>query len=110
VAGIYHAHTYTHTHTHTRAHTQTHTHTHTQSLLPSLTHSHHTSVIQTEVEDGHTRTIRAIAWSPAGDKIATASFDGTCIIWTFNKKVPNYPSPRRSSHYSVPYLAAIRTP
>ena len=34
------------------------------------------------LEDAHDRTVRAAAWSPGDDKLATASFDGTCVVWS----------------------------
>eukprot|EP00961_Rhodomonas_salina_P148195 1995217-Rhodomonas_salina.1 len=37
---------------------------------------------QAILEDAHDRTVRALAWSPGEDRIATASFDGTCVVWT----------------------------
>ncbi|KAK7062561.1 Cytosolic iron-sulfur protein assembly protein [Paramarasmius palmivorus] len=37
----------------------------------------HTSTIPT----GHTKTVRAVAWSPSGQVLATASFDSNIGIW-----------------------------
>ncbi len=34
------------------------------------------------LEDAHDRTIRAVAWSPGDTRLATASFDGTCVVWS----------------------------
>ena len=33
------------------------------------------------LEDGQSRTIRCCEWSPDGRMIASASFDGTIVIW-----------------------------
>ena len=33
------------------------------------------------LEDGQSRTIRCCEWSPFGDMIASASFDGTVLVW-----------------------------
>lgn len=38
----------------------------------------HTTTIPT----GHTKTVRAIAWSPSGKTLATASFDANIGIWS----------------------------
>jgi hypothetical protein len=39
-------------------------------------------VCESILEDAHDRTVRAAAWSPGDDKLATASFDGTCVVWS----------------------------
>ncbi len=44
--------------------------------MPGNLHDH-----QAILEDAHDRTIRAVAWAPGEDRLATASFDGTCVVW-----------------------------
>ncbi|KAI0071536.1 WD40 repeat-like protein, partial [Panus rudis PR-1116 ss-1] len=48
----------------------------TSSDTPALTFSHTTTI-----PTGHTKTVRAIAWSPSGKTLATASFDANIGIW-----------------------------
>lgn len=33
------------------------------------------------LEEGHMRAIRCVEWSTCGSLLATASFDGTVVIW-----------------------------
>lgn len=40
-------------------------------------------LIQTNIRDKHTKSIRALAWSRSGSHLASASFDGTVIIWAY---------------------------
>lgn len=35
----------------------------------------------TILEDAHTKTIRSVNWSPGGDSLVTASFDGSTVVW-----------------------------
>ncbi|WP_435108577.1 nSTAND1 domain-containing NTPase [Nocardiopsis synnemataformans] len=46
------------------------------ALLSALAHSHCSAVLT-----GHTDTVRNLAWSPDGTRIATASRDGTARLW-----------------------------
>ncbi|WP_017608537.1 nSTAND1 domain-containing NTPase [Nocardiopsis xinjiangensis] len=46
------------------------------ALLSALAHSHCSAVL-----NGHTDTVRNLAWSPDGTRIATASRDGTARLW-----------------------------
>ncbi|CAL1708905.1 unnamed protein product [Somion occarium] len=46
------------------------------SSSPLLKFSHTTTI-----PTGHTKTVRAIAWSPSGKTLATASFDANIGIW-----------------------------
>ncbi|KAH8101851.1 WD40 repeat-like protein [Cristinia sonorae] len=46
------------------------------SSSESLTFSHTTTI-----PTGHTKTVRSVAWSPAGTTLATASFDSNIGIW-----------------------------
>ncbi|KZT10297.1 WD40 repeat-like protein [Laetiporus sulphureus 93-53] len=46
------------------------------STQPAVTFSHTTTI-----PTGHTKTVRAIAWSPSGRSLATASFDSNIGIW-----------------------------
>ena len=45
-----------------------------------------TIICITTLEDAHTRTIRSCEFSPDDELIASASFDGTVIIWENNSK------------------------
>jgi cytosolic iron-sulfur protein assembly protein CIAO1 len=35
----------------------------------------------TTIATGHTKTVRALAWTPSGGTLATASFDSNIGIW-----------------------------
>ncbi|CDW87183.1 probable cytosolic iron-sulfur protein assembly protein ciao1 [Stylonychia lemnae] len=38
-------------------------------------------IFQCQLSDGHKRTIRNLSWNPAGNMLASASFDGTAGVW-----------------------------
>jgi len=46
------------------------------SEQPTLEFSHVSTIVT-----GHEKTVRAIAWSPSGRSLATASFDSNIAIW-----------------------------
>ena len=48
----------------------------------------HTTTIPT----GHTKTVRAVAWSPSGKTLATASFDANIGIWSQDEDEDETPS------------------
>jgi WD40 repeat protein len=37
--------------------------------------------LNTAIDTGHAKTVRALAWSPSGNTLATGSFDSNVAIW-----------------------------
>jgi WD40 repeat protein len=57
---------------------------------PNVTFSHLNSI-----PTGHTKTVRATAWSPSGETLATASFDSNIGIWEQETSVNDDGSPSK---------------